>query len=61
MICHLVEKYLNDMRGPHDGGNASPAALPTVLPASSPAVSLALGIKSSVAGVMQNTRKDWGR
>ena len=43
MIHAMVEKYLNETHGPHDGGDASPTALPAASPAP--------GVESSAAGV----------
>lgn len=58
MIHTMVEKYLNETCGPHDGGDASPATSLVVSPSSSPATLPALGVKSSTTGATWNTRND---
>lgn len=50
----MVKKFLNEARGPRDGGNSSPAASPVALPASAPAP----GLESSAAGAARDARND---
>lgn len=54
MICAMVGKYLNEMHGPHDGSDASPATSPIVSPPTSPNP----GVESSVAGATWNAESD---
>ena len=54
----MVEKYLNEMRGPRDGGDTSPAASLAISPAASAAASPAAWVESSVAGATRNAKND---
>jgi len=50
----MVQKYLNETRGPRDGGDALPAASPIVSPPASPNP----GVESSIAGATRNAESD---